>query len=392
MTLNEHRIQSIVPHRYHVVASDDVENIGSPIEILHSEILLQIFRHLVPYIQINEMMGPLIITQICRYWRDLILELPSFWSYIEICIQGTNATKYQHALQECLSRSNNHPLTFIIIARPLHVYDCTDHEPILILTMESLLAHSDRWLDVTFYFQDMRKFRFLERGSTQFPILQSASISCSSMGLNPSTSEVKGLKRAPRLRSLSLCSKSFGSVIVNWDNITMLKLTDTDVPLRSLHALLRNVKNLWYLKMIAYKREYCALDTAAISELQVLPLKCLKSISISGILSEHNMAYIIPLISAPSLENLSLFFRSCAERNLLIDRLPEFYENCASENIQTLMIGEGFDTLSLLSRLLEQISVSRLVFNLQASALPSDSFINTLITEIPLLTGSIRFM
>ncbi|TFK32761.1 hypothetical protein BDQ12DRAFT_728394 [Crucibulum laeve] len=68
------------------------------------------------------------------------------------------------------------------------------------------------------------------------------------------------------------------------------------------------------------------------------------------------MAYIIPLISAPSLENLSLFFVSCVDRNLLLDRLPGFYENSASSSVQTLTIRQGFDILSLVSQLLEQIS------------------------------------
>ncbi|TFK33076.1 hypothetical protein BDQ12DRAFT_691676 [Crucibulum laeve] len=351
MALNECRIQSIKPHRSHVAASDDAENTGSPIGTLHSEILLQIFRYLVPYIQIYNEMGPPIITQVCSYWRDLILQMPSFWSYIDIQIWGLNeTTKHLHALQECLSRSKNQPLTFMITAWSVGRHD-GNNESILIPIIESLLAHSDRWIDVIFNIEEMEGvFSFLEGGITQFPILQSVSISRSSIF------EVKGLKHAPQLRSLSLCSKSFGSIIVNWDNITTLTLQDTDVPLRSLNALLLKVRNLRYLNMEAHQREYCAFDAAAISELQALSLKYLKSMSISGIQSQDNMAYIIPIISAPSLENLSLLFRTCAERDFLIDRLPQFYENSASNTVQTLTIGRGFNILSLLSRLLEQIS------------------------------------
>ena len=73
-----------------------------------AEILLEVFE------RVPDLKSRFSITQVCKIWRELSLDNPSVWSFVNLSMPGAlDEEEELGLLDECLERSEGHPLIFI---------------------------------------------------------------------------------------------------------------------------------------------------------------------------------------------------------------------------------------------------------------------------------------
>ncbi|KAJ7680021.1 hypothetical protein B0H17DRAFT_1077139 [Mycena rosella] len=87
----------------------------SPVLLLPPEITSIIFGNCLPsgHRYPSPLNAPLLLTQICRQWREFCLDTPNLWSSIAMA-DGCGAGCVQ-LLKQWLSRARNRPLTIAIV-------------------------------------------------------------------------------------------------------------------------------------------------------------------------------------------------------------------------------------------------------------------------------------
>jgi len=210
-----------------------------PFDLLPLELQVEIFSHclpLFPHFDVNE--APLLITRVCKAWRDLAYNTPKLWSTFEIEVTGSGASISLHDLsimstiQLWLERSKAVPLNIRVMHIP--VGRIPDHRSAQILSL--LVPEARRWKHVQF-------------------ILPSSSLSSIQHSLPDGF---------PELRSLTFQMKGL------WNSEPSLDLSSMRIPWHQLTALdLRvdhgNPLNLGQCLEILSQAERLAVFTATVN-------------------------------------------------------------------------------------------------------------------------------
>ena len=107
-------LNSVKRKRAHIQESiDDFNTILAPVRRLSADVLGVIFNHCLathrnPVMSASE--APILLTQICRYWRAIALSIPRLWS--RLYIPTMREVRYRHHLLETLLETL--PLTHIL--------------------------------------------------------------------------------------------------------------------------------------------------------------------------------------------------------------------------------------------------------------------------------------
>lgn len=122
---------SVYTHFYSLqLAAKPQQIVGTPIDVLPPELLLQIFTYCVS----NESLVPLVLCQVCRHWRSLVENSPRLWQ--SIVLDDTDAKFSERQAKLWSERSQ--PLKYDV---ELNIDD-----PDYILPLLSpLLPNIDRW-------------------------------------------------------------------------------------------------------------------------------------------------------------------------------------------------------------------------------------------------------
>lgn len=124
-----------------------------PFDLLPLELQVEIFSHclpLFPHFDIDE--APLLITRVCKAWRDLAYNTPKLWSTFEIEITGSGTSTPFHDLsimstiQLWLERSKAVPLN----VRVMHVPVGRIPDPRSAQILSLLVPEARRWKHVQF--------------------------------------------------------------------------------------------------------------------------------------------------------------------------------------------------------------------------------------------------
>jgi hypothetical protein len=114
-----------------------------PIGRLSTELLSEIFLHCLPPSDVHSLcqyVPPLVLGQVCRFWRQVALSTPALWS--TICVNFDNTRDFEAAsnlIFTWLSRSGALPLSLTLIA------DADDRLPMAHLVLEWIMAYAPRW-------------------------------------------------------------------------------------------------------------------------------------------------------------------------------------------------------------------------------------------------------
>ncbi|RDB14962.1 hypothetical protein Hypma_016180 [Hypsizygus marmoreus] len=170
----------------------------SPIRVLPNELLLKIFRLLVPkkLRAPHTLSAPLVLCHVCASWRTLVLGAPVFWTKLEFPMQlkffEDDFSKHRlHAEKETcrhkalldfwFSNAASCPLTFVLyttartdpsMGYPYYSRDW-DFSPIWDSSLSAIAKHSHRFQRLVLELNNISVFRrFLLRSDLAFPLLK----------------------------------------------------------------------------------------------------------------------------------------------------------------------------------------------------------------------------
>ncbi|CAA7263521.1 unnamed protein product [Cyclocybe aegerita] len=165
---------------------EEVRALISPMRHLPSDILREVFIQTLPesdaIMKANRC--PLLLTHICRFWRDVALSTPNLWTSLQITVPGNpfpssteepphklieSANKIAVGIREWLSRSGALPLS-VSLTSNYRGQDSLAHKPIT----ASLIPFSSRWhkLEITSYVPHISNLAAVK----DLPILESVKI------------------------------------------------------------------------------------------------------------------------------------------------------------------------------------------------------------------------
>lgn len=90
----------------------------SPARRIPPEVLGEVFYHCLsktPYITPRDVESPMVLTQVCRYWRAVAMSTPLLWSSLSMNLQKTVCEKYRRGCEAWLARAKSVPLIVRIL-------------------------------------------------------------------------------------------------------------------------------------------------------------------------------------------------------------------------------------------------------------------------------------
>ncbi|KAK1222878.1 hypothetical protein PQX77_014300 [Marasmius sp. AFHP31] len=132
----------------------------SPIRLLPLEVMSQIFLLCLPdhpFVPPSSSDAPLILTQVCRSWRDIALSTPGLWASIAITVYKTRCKPPASVIETWMQRSKLHPISFAIDEQ-LQLEDFTANKDLITgaAIMEKFLPAYSRWKRVCLIHSDWR--------------------------------------------------------------------------------------------------------------------------------------------------------------------------------------------------------------------------------------------
>ncbi|THV07222.1 hypothetical protein K435DRAFT_833591 [Dendrothele bispora CBS 962.96] len=156
-------IRYLTSEREEVLADLDAQKTQlTPIRRLPLEILSLVFLHCLPdqeFVEPRPLDAPLLLTHVCRVWRDLALSMSSLWSSISVRADKEGCYPRKKLLEIWLQRSGSKPLHFRIhedipysLVQELGVESFTTCADLL----DFFLPAFDRWRSVSLEYRDWK--------------------------------------------------------------------------------------------------------------------------------------------------------------------------------------------------------------------------------------------
>ncbi|KAF7317340.1 F-box domain-containing protein [Mycena chlorophos] len=249
---------------------------------LHPELLSEIFQHFVDYACLGSFSGPLILTSVCRHWREIALATPRLWRTVKInSLARWNA--FPRLVELFLQRAGSVPIDVYRLP-PSHIRHFVPHHA-------HRLGHLELSHGVPALFHGLNAI-------DSFPVLESVRIVMLLREVAQPIPVITFLRQAPRLTEVAVDLWSLHSS--DYDLAQILALPAHQ--LRSLHVYslfregcfttLSQARSLVYLTLdIAYE------DTDVNDAYIVFPNL--------RILHVHPPA-VLRILETPSLESLDL--------------------------------------------------------------------------------------
>ncbi|KAJ7921457.1 hypothetical protein B0H13DRAFT_1984779 [Mycena leptocephala] len=233
---------------------------GSPIFLLPPEITATIFGHCDPSDtpRPSPHAAPLLLTQICRQWREICLDTPDLWASIAFGDTGSI-----ELLETWLSRTRNHPLTVSLKS---------SDETRAAQLMEAVKPYCAQWQDVRF---NLPMSAHLQLNLTAFPHLERLALICPMQGLRSGTTVPIVFRDAPLLRDVEISNLlHYVQVDLPFEQLTACHL-NTPFDATQTIAILRRFSNLLHLScgsdVLPLPFELHSLRTLEIRNLHILP-------------------------------------------------------------------------------------------------------------------------
>ena len=196
---------------------------------------------------------PILLTQICSYWRNIAHATPQLWKSIHIAIPcnapgmyAIESPNFQSMVQQVALRRSEAVLEWIkrSASCPLDIslnqWENTPSDGFYDSIMEYLIQFSERWRDVSFSapYQALQLVAALP--ASKLPLLQSLFISCGRLHFSPVSAPLhlndrqslwitSGIMQAPKLREICLTqlNEDATQLPINWSQLTKFSLQGT---------------------------------------------------------------------------------------------------------------------------------------------------------------------
>ncbi|KJA16109.1 hypothetical protein HYPSUDRAFT_71629 [Hypholoma sublateritium FD-334 SS-4] len=142
------------PKRSHLTAVSVEANFRPPsstFSILPTELQIEIFVHFLPtYPRVGTAEGPVLLSRVCKSWRQLVYFTPRLWSSFEVDVTAASVdtpstyAKSNDMMTRWLQLSKNYPLSVRIVHNPLgRVPDQRSAR-----LVAALIPHTHRWRNI----------------------------------------------------------------------------------------------------------------------------------------------------------------------------------------------------------------------------------------------------
>ncbi|KAF7975764.1 hypothetical protein HWV62_8563 [Athelia sp. TMB] len=221
--------------------------------VLPAELLSKIFIHCLPCFPVDPSpyQAPLLLTQICRLWRDTAHSTPQLWSSLILHIYSDCTESSCEAMlsRSWLSRSGDLPLSLkLSFHRDMLLRDI-EHNPLFQL----VCSYAPRWKDIHIFIRTEGAIRSLSAVSGQLTSLESLDIDLGILAHNQ-INPTDVFQDAPRLRSITIQvdfdSVSLYAFKLPWISITSLDIMSFYSDDKSF-AILGQCRNLVTLRLVS---------------------------------------------------------------------------------------------------------------------------------------------
>ena len=240
---------------------------------------------------------PWCLGETCRYWRDIVLETATLWSYINLYMSKTQLDKNLiPRVTICLQRSRGSRLTIR--------FHNSRSKPDECLPLDMLTAHSDRWYDVQLH-MPISLLPKLDRIENRVPLLRRLHFSTNSLLSRSSPERTRAFSTAPSLRDVKLEFISPTSFKINWSQITRY----TGVCVLTKSNIFHQATNLVICDTFAYQFPDQPFPPVTLLYLRSLTMS-LRSTTASW--NANSLSYL----TLPALETLDVLIMSQVENML----------------------------------------------------------------------------
>ena len=220
----------------------------SPIRWVPPEVLEQIFQHctwqFIPDQNCHWRELPWAISQVCRSWRHITLNLPCLWNHIPICLEDdtwANLEAQASFFKRILTRSRHQPL-YLYVQAPFKEYDW---HPLV----NELIPHSERVEELTIEsstitMEAFRKFK------GRLPSLRKLTLSKTSRRTYGSALTVDSFQTAPLLREVTLIGLYTHELILPWPQL--ISFNGSNINRTGLGQVVANSLDLERLEVAGY--------------------------------------------------------------------------------------------------------------------------------------------
>ncbi|KAG2141899.1 hypothetical protein DEU56DRAFT_795438 [Suillus clintonianus] len=273
------------------------KRLGSALWRFPTEILTQIFHHCLPQIPQfeglqppSELEVPMLLTRICRRWREVALGMPSLWCELSVDVVDVNWQRAAFCYDTWLKRTRGHPLSLTL------QFNEYDHSTKLRHLLQPYISQITS-LSVDFYYPDTPGLVILP----DFLALEELSVViCAVMLTNPLPAIGHYISQLSTLRSFSVTGLWFDHEDLSffepvWPCLTNATI-DIDGPETALH-LLQLAPNLSSLTIHMVVNVIQALESFTHIKLQSLHITCE---------SERQLSDLLNALSLPTLRVLDV--------------------------------------------------------------------------------------
>ncbi|KAJ7139192.1 hypothetical protein C8R44DRAFT_975102 [Mycena epipterygia] len=235
----ESKLRLLAAKRHRVL--QDLSSITYPVLTLLPEITAQIFSHYVHKPHIGRTRtpgrGPLLLTSVCRDWRDICLSIGSLWASLQVYPErySSGDAKDLLSLLRCwLSRAGSQPLD-------LHVFRSSSGS-ISSKIFTLLSDYSSQWRSLGVTLQ--RPFSFPnDKIQARIPSLEQLVVNISAERRDVPV-KITAFSVAPRLYDVRLYGASLQWISLPWLQLTHLEFSNDSESLSACVAILKQTQKL----------------------------------------------------------------------------------------------------------------------------------------------------
>ena len=220
----------------------------SPIRSVPTEILEEIFQHCAWQLILDQNCHwrelPWAISQVCRTWREITLNLPCLWNRIPIHLGDDTLENFDAQstfLSNLLARSRNAPL-YLYVQAPFKEYDW---HPLVNI----LIPHSERVEELTIKSSTVTMNAF-RKFKGHLPSLRKLTLSKTSQRNHPSALIIDLFEEAPLLREVTLFALYTHELILPWPQV--ISFNGSRINRTGLSQLVANSLDLERLEIAGY--------------------------------------------------------------------------------------------------------------------------------------------
>ncbi|KAF7331008.1 F-box domain-containing protein [Mycena venus] len=299
--------------------SETLQSLIYPVLSLPFDVTSEIFINCLSDIQeaeppvfdfsLQKLPTPLVLSQICRSWRDVALKTPKIWACFRICVEDwpEDRTPRLRRLAEWVERAGASPLSFILHRHARFAYSrSTSSDEVAILL--PILALSMQWkhVDLRLSYQDLiTTEQFPSDLHGRLPALEKLQIRTADSGRRDSgTTMVTAFELAPNLRTVVLEQLRPVLILLPWIQLT--HFTGERVKAMDCVYVLRLATSLVECKLTGVE----GWDLVEISLTLLPPHSSLKVLQLTG---SSLCRDILNILTLPSLVELDILGTNISE-------------------------------------------------------------------------------